>query len=244
MKSLFKHTNSVKKQGLVKQGLAKYGSAAALTLSMSLGLGSGIAQAATITFAYEGIIDFAAGGAAFDAFLGETLRIEYTFDDTAMGNVDLNASSSAGGYTLSTYTATVGSNSYNGVGSSSSDISVTDDTFSNGSSFFDRYLVTPDGVGPVGPAIGGLAFRGARIEFLDSTMTAITGDGLPLIQPDPSAFDALLLRISFDDNDDFEGRLSASIVTVSAVPVPAAAWLFGSGLLAMLGLARRKTSTV
>ncbi len=31
---------------------------------------------------------------------------------------------------------------------------------------------------------------------------------------------------------------------VSAVPVPAAVWLFGSGLLAMLGLARRKTSTL
>ena len=31
---------------------------------------------------------------------------------------------------------------------------------------------------------------------------------------------------------------------VSAVPVPAAVWLFGSGLLAMLGFARRKTSTL
>ena len=242
MKSLFKHTNSMKKQGLVKQGLAKYGLATALTLSMSLGLGSGVAQAATITFAYEGIIDFAIGGAAFDAFLGETLRIEYTFDDTAMGNVDLIASSSSGGYTLSTYTATVGGNSYNGVGNAFSSIFVNDDLF-DGLNVVDRYLVTLNSAGAVGPAIGGLAFDGARIEFKDSTMTAITGDGLPVIQPDPSAFDALLLRIIFGE----EGELSASIVTisaVSAVPVPAAVWLFGSGLLAMLGLARRKASTV
>jgi len=31
-----------------------------------------------------------------------------------------------------------------------------------------------------------------------------------------------------------------SITRVSAVPVPAAAWLFGSGLLALLGISRRK----
>lgn len=40
------------------------------------------------------------------------------------------------------------------------------------------------------------------------------------------------------------GRTSATVwfdnVTVSAVPVPAAAWLFGSGLVGLVGVARRK----
>ena len=47
---------------------------------------------------------------------------------------------------------------------------------------------------------------------------------------------------------DFEEYTAASNVTwtidatVSAVPVPAAAWLFGSGLLGLVGVARRKNS--
>lgn len=35
--------------------------------------------------------------------------------------------------------------------------------------------------------------------------------------------------------------MSISITTVSTVPVPAAAWLFGSGLLSLIGIARRKS---
>ncbi len=34
--------------------------------------------------------------------------------------------------------------------------------------------------------------------------------------------------------------ISATNTTVSAVPVPAAAWLFGSGLLGLVGVARRR----
>jgi len=54
-------------------------------------------------------------------------------------------------------------------------------------------------------------------------------------------------RFCFDAGGQFNGSkgayLSAWAVRsgdVSAVPVPAAVWLFGSGLLGLLGLARRK----
>ncbi len=36
-------------------------------------------------------------------------------------------------------------------------------------------------------------------------------------------------------------HLEGSVATVSAVPVPAAVWLFGSGLLGLVGVARRKS---
>ena len=47
----------------------------------------------------------------------------------------------------------------------------------------------------------------------------------------------------FDSNDIF--RLDQIVaadkfITVSAVPIPAAVWLFGSGLLGLIGVARRK----
>jgi hypothetical protein len=31
------------------------------------------------------------------------------------------------------------------------------------------------------------------------------------------------------------------VTSVSAVPIPGAAWLFGSGLLVLIGMTRRKT---
>ena len=41
------------------------------------------AHAGPITFSYEGAVNNTQGGSAFDAFLGETLRIDYTFDSNA-----------------------------------------------------------------------------------------------------------------------------------------------------------------
>jgi hypothetical protein len=38
------------------------------------------------------------------------------------------------------------------------------------------------------------------------------------------------------------GRVIAKIGEVAVVPVPAAVWLFGSGLLGLVGVARRKTA--
>ncbi len=46
---------------------------------------------------------------------------------------------------------------------------------------------------------------------------------------------------SYNDNAQFCGNL-ATWAASSAVPVPAAVWLFGSGLVGLVGLARRKTS--
>ncbi|CUQ65428.1 VPLPA-CTERM sorting domain-containing protein [Candidatus Nitrospira inopinata] len=41
-------------------------------------------------------------------------------------------------------------------------------------------------------------------------------------------------------SDDFLFLVSGDTITITPVPLPAAAWLFGSGLAAMIGMARRK----
>ena len=48
-------------------------------------------------------------------------------------------------------------------------------------------------------------------------------------------------RITLSSND-MAFLVSGDTITVSPVPLPAAAWLFGSGLVALVGLARRRTS--
>jgi hypothetical protein len=49
------------------------------------------------------------------------------------------------------------------------------------------------------------------------------------------------LGITFDDKGFMAGQWDTT-ATITAVPVPAAAWLFGSGLIGLVGLARRKAS--
>ena len=60
----------------------------------------------------------------------------------------------------------------------------------------------------------------------------------------PSSYTPILIGLDFDSVGDEVGFVFASVdtLTVSAVPVPAAVWLFGSGLLTLVGLARRRAS--
>jgi len=44
----------------------------------------------------------------------------------------------------------------------------------------------------------------------------------------------------YSANFDITSITTGSISPISTVPVPAAAWLFGSGLIGLVGLARRK----
>ena len=54
---------------------------------------------------------------------------------------------------------------------------------------------------------------------------------------------SLLASGSYTDSSFMDVAISSSTVaTVSAVPVPAGVWLFGSGLLGLLGVAKKKVS--
>ena len=47
-------------------------------------------------------------------------------------------------------------------------------------------------------------------------------------------------NISIDGSGYVSSTLGINVIGTSAVPVPAAAWLFGSGLIGLVGIARRK----
>ena len=66
------------------------------------------------------------------------------------------------------------------------------------------------------------------------------GDGAEAthIYDNPGIYQAVLTVV-----DEFGGVGGVSLdITVSAVPVPPAVWLFGSGLVGLIGVARRKTA--
>lgn len=71
---------------------------------------------------------------------------------------------------------------------------------------------------------------------------SVIPDDLP-----PISYTALLIGVDLDSNGDEIGFVFASVgdvtilpAAISPVPIPPAAWLFGSGLLGLVGIARRK----
>jgi len=69
-------------------------------------------------------------------------------------------------------------------------------------------------------------------------------EGLGIMTAGNGESSLMQLVLAYNDNPtgdvDFDDMLVRADFRVAAVPVPAAAWLFGSGLLGLLGMARRR----
>jgi hypothetical protein len=81
----------------------------------------------------------------------------------------------------------------------------------------------------------------ATVMYLASAMTETAGSVIAITELrtwlcEDSACDAFGSDVQYFYDTDFNGTVS----TPSAVPLPAAAWLFGSGLLGLIGVSRRK----
>ena len=202
---------------------------AALSLAVMLPAISNTGQAAPITFAYEGIVDSTTGGAVFDAFQGETLRIQYTYDSDAIDNNPVANQGSYAGISLSVsvtggYAATLGF-----------DLTTED------AGLGDHFTVDSNTTLP-GPhqTVDGLDLTGFLLTITDITSTMFSNDSLPLFQPIPNLLSTMVL--TFSDGGTSSGTIQANTVTVAdVVPEPGALVIFGLGL-AGLGITRRRRS--
>ena len=85
---------------------------------------------------------------------------------------------------------------------------------------------------------------GADFIFASLTFTALNppSDVVALIQGAGGVWqNGDLLATDYDGISNSTVTYGNATITVSAVPVPAAVWLFGSGLIGLVGIARRKT---
>jgi len=215
------------------------------TLAFSLALmtltvwGSTPASAVPLTFVYEGIIDdlgAGAGNPAFTPFLGETLRLEYTFESTT---TDSDIDPTQGTYTDPTgqLTVTAGPNTYT-LGGAALVVSVRD----NFLSIFDQYSVGSSNAEVTGPLLGASDNVVFAFRLQDSTQTVFSSDALLLTPPDPADFNGIFFRLTFKDADDNTvGTLLATNFTI--VPEPSSMFvcvslLVGGGLFAKRSLRR------
>ena len=97
--------------------------------------------------------------------------------------------------------------------------------------FVNSTVLSPLGITPFTGAINGVFFDGGPI-FLPGVTTSVS------LTFDPSESIGLINGIG--DIQTNPGLQYSLIITPTAVPIPAAVWLFGSGLLGLVGMARRK----
>ncbi|NKB19271.1 MAG: PEP-CTERM sorting domain-containing protein [Alphaproteobacteria bacterium] len=191
-------------------------------------------QAAPITFTYEGAVSTTSGGAAFNAFLGQSATLEYFFDDTAP---DTNPSGTAGTYTLTAALLTIGTSNWQAIPPQPPGTINVTNAASDSYSF--------DISSPFGPSIGGLTPAAIILSMSDPTGTALSSDALPSTQPDPADFATTNFNIAFVGGA-IGGTIGIENFAIAGagagVPEPGALIVFGFGLLGLGIIRRRKTA--
>lgn len=89
------------------------------------------------------------------------------------------------------------------------------------------------------PQHSGLEFS---IDFFDFSGNLLTAnDVIPTTAPDLNNVDIAILNILQYENGVLQFEAAGIVVNnISIVPIPAAAWLFGSGLIVLIGFSRRE----
>ena len=133
-----------------------------------------------------------------------------------------------------------------------SDIPLDAGTVATGGGFFDLLTSSSNPgwgleINFTSASITHIAAGGVEIALFGAAAASTGNQNLPfdLVMGDTVSFTFSSTNFSASDNGTYLTGFTASAtgnVTGSVVPVPAAVWLFGSGLLGLVGVARRKAA--
>ena len=203
-----------------KMNLSKL--AAAITVSVA----SVSAQAATVGF--SGTLDTVAPfGVAFGMVVGQDVSVGFDIDDAAFGGA-IAASDISGDYATNPTTATADGARFVVWGPGGVGTAPVVPILFNGTTGINSTSLTTDAT----------TVTGGSIEFYGN---AGTGQQATIVVDfDAGTFDIWSGTTSFGGNTSHIFYGGGGTLTPSAVPVPAAAWLFGSALVGLAGVGRKR----
>lgn len=213
------------------------------TLGNMVGVGGGLlimlltantpAQAASVSFNFSGSVGDVFGGVFTPQGFGAD---GFTTGLPASGGATINtlaadsiAASNVGRYNaIQDFSVSVGTY-FATYAPGNSFIRITNNSPGTGN---DIYELRVNGL--FGNAVNGFTPSSFLLELTDPTGTAFSSDALPAGAPSLSSFARSEFRLLFGSaSTRVQGALT------SLVPLPAAVWLFGAGLIALVGLGSR-----
>jgi len=213
------------------------------TVRTMIGLGAGLlcavllapdrGQAASISFNFSGSVGDVFGGVFTpQGFGADGFTTALPMSGGASINslaTDSNAASNVGRYNaIQDFSVSIGTY-FASYAPGNSFIRITNSAAGAGS---DIYELRVNGL--FGNAVNGFTPSSFLLELTDPSGTAFSSDALPAGAPSLSSFARSEFRLLFGSaSTRVQGALT------SLVPLPAAVWLFGAGLVALVGLGSR-----
>ncbi len=185
-----------------------------------LAISSSSALASLLTAEFKGTIDNVLAAGSTGAVVGEPWTATYTFDSTTP---DTNGDPSLGDYVVTSVTFDIGGTF---ITITSPLIQVDND---NALFLRDAYSLTGGS-----PIDGGALFA---VDLLDTDMTELFDDSLPLVALDLGQFETLGLTLV--SNDFFTTWVTGTVDSMTLIPEPTSLALLGFGGLAPVSRRRR-----
>jgi len=213
-----------------------------ISVIISLSMLSFSAHSALITWEIKSAITELTPHMAGYADIGDVITLRYTFDSETPDVEPWVAE--RGEYDNAVISADINLNSYNARFNNVGYISVLND-YSNGKDVYRVASVYDAELSESLPSYNGYRFSGFGLSFSDLNATMF--DSVELMTNPFTGFGEYRIGLQFRDPATSIGAAigSTELISferVSAVPIPAAVWLFSSGLMGLIGFSRRKKS--
>ncbi|MET0070673.1 MAG: VPLPA-CTERM sorting domain-containing protein [Candidatus Thiodiazotropha sp.] len=166
---------------------------------------------------------------------GDLARLKLTYNTNSPDSLALNPELGIYLSAITAYNLHLGGK-YS-ASSSSSNLEVFNPTASNPDSFSVRTI--PDIHQMIAPSVNGLDLTEVFFSLIDKQGTWLDSDLLPAGFLPLADFEGKSFRIDFGEDDYLTGTIDN--MSVTTVPIPAAAWLFGSALIGFVAFSTRRT---
>ncbi len=222
---------------------------AIITSVLVLSVSINIARAAIVTIEYSGTVNSLVDTGSYSPVsIGGQISSRLIFDTRELSLVEGDAAKKDYSYTGSVTYGSLSTMNNGVIGSNVTNVGIINDQVDDFGSVYDIYylngfssdLVWDQTNGPVNGTQFYLLFifNSGAFNSTDLDFATLLNTPNPIVTDiSVAGYDAGVQLY------EAKASLDSMSYSISAVPVPAAVWLFGSGLLGLLGMAKQKTRT-